>query len=93
MKNRKYELLVAIHELIEQALCEDRGISNEEITAFDKRFEAERALGLHTLDAEPGFDPYAPYMKEHAFATKVERMLARELDVDWDEYDRTVTTL
>src|SRR5580704_2235619 len=60
MKNAKYELLVAIHELIEQALVADRGITEEAINEFDIRFEEERKLGLHTIDEEPGFDPYAP---------------------------------
>ena len=93
MKNPKYELLIAIHELLEQALTADRGIAEKLINEFDHRFEAERELGQHTIDEEPGFDPYAPYLKEHAFATKVERMLAQELGVDWEKYNHIVNHL
>lgn len=93
MCNEDYELLVAVHELIEQHLCKKRGIKEPDITAFDVKFEKERDEGKHPADAEPGFDPKAPYVKEHTFATKIEKLLAKELGVDWDTYDKTVMSL
>jgi hypothetical protein len=90
MQNVDYEFLVAIHELIEAHLCRKRGISEEAITEFDKQFEEARVEG--NID-EPGDSPLAPYQKEHQFATKIERQLAEELGVNWEEYDRTVNSL
>jgi hypothetical protein len=90
MGNPLYEQLVAVHELVEKILCDARGITNESIDQFDIAFEAKRAEGN---EDEPGHDPMAPYHKEHVFAEKVERLLAAELGVDWDDYDRIVTEL
>jgi hypothetical protein len=93
MANEDYELLVAIHELIEQHLCAKRGISEQDITAFDVKFEKEREAGKRGPDEEPGFAKNAPYRREHAFATKIEKMLAKELGVEWELYDQTVMSL
>jgi hypothetical protein len=90
MKDWRYELLVAVHELIEQALCEHRGIPEELITKFDQDFESNR----EEFDtSEPGDSPGAPYRKEHFFATSVERLLASELGVDWKDYEETINSL
>jgi hypothetical protein len=86
----KYNYLIMIHELIESLLCMVRGISEEEVTDFDVTFEAERDRGKHTPEDEAGDDPRAPYRKEHAFATAIERLIARELNVDWLEYEQAV---
>lgn len=83
--NWKYELLVALHELIEVSLCKDRGISEPAIKAFDEHFEANRSV--FDPDSEPGDDPKAPYRKEHRFAENLERLFAAELGVNWDSYD------
>lgn len=90
MGNADYEFLVALHELVESYLCKKRGIAEESITDFDKKFEAERTA--ESLD-EPGNSPDAPYHKEHLFATSIERQVAAELGVDWDAYDETVINL
>jgi len=89
----KYASLVALHELIEVLLCEDRGITCEEVDAFDKSFEAARDTGTEPEDAEPGDSPFAPYRKEHFFATSLERLMAAELGVDWNVYDDAVMAL
>lgn len=88
--NWKYEALVAVHELVEKILCDARGISNDSIDTFDVAFEANRPNGN---DDEPGHDPTAPYHAEHVFAECIERLLAKELGVDWEEYDKTVVSL
>lgn len=88
-----YEFLVFIHELTEWYLTQKRGISEPSITKFDVMFEKEREEGKHSIDKEPGFDKRAPYLKEHTFATKIEKLLAKELGVNWSEYDRTVMEL
>lgn len=88
--NEDYAFLVGIHEQIEAWLCLKRGITQRAVDAFDMEFESRREPGD---ESEPGWEPHAPYHREHVFAEKVERMLADELGVDWDEYDRTVMGL
>ncbi len=88
-----YEFLVLIHELIEQYLTKRRGITEKSICEFDVQYEEERKKGLHPKDAEPGDDLKAPYRKEHKFATLLERLLAHELGVDWEEYEDIVMSL
>ena len=88
----RMELLVATHELMEDFLCQHRGIKEKAIMKFDIMFEKERAKGLWT-DEEPGDDPRSPYRKEHRFATRIERRLAKELNVSWKEYDKIINEL
>lgn len=87
-----YEFLVLIHEMIEWYLTQKRGIKEKDITNFDLMFEGECMDGKWT-DEEPGDDPRSPYRKEHKFATKIEKMVAKELGVDWDEYERILSEL
>ena len=90
MKDWRYELLTAVHELVENALCKHRGITDESIDAFDLKYQENRKV----VDvSEPGDSPKAPYFEEHQFANKVEKMFAEELDVDWVEYSKTVDRL
>ena len=85
MGDWRYEMLTAIHELVELSLCRHRGIGDDVIDAYDIKFNKGRAEG----DAsEPGDREDAPYHKEHAFASFIERELARELGVDWDAYSK-----
>jgi hypothetical protein len=48
MMDWRYEVLVAIHEIIEMALIRHRGIAEEGITEFDIRFEQNKDRGLVT---------------------------------------------
>jgi hypothetical protein len=86
MKDERHVFLVAIHELIEYELCRMRGIGDAEVVSFDSMFELERSVGLHSAASEPGDDPRAPYRKEHAFATMIERLVAQKLGVRWSDY-------
>lgn len=90
MDNEDYEFLVAVHELIEEYLTRKRGIKEEDITKFDMYYEDARQEGDIT---EPGNSPLAPYFKEHQFATIIEKQIADELGVDWEEYDKVVCSL
>lgn len=93
MGNDDYAFLVGIHEAIEQRLCEKRGITTEEVDAFDKKFETEREAGLHGDEDEAGDAPDAPYRKEHFFATNIEALISAELGVNWQEYEKVVYSL
>lgn len=90
MSDPRYELLVAVHELVEMALCRQKGITEEEVTKFDMAFEAARRTGDHS---EPGDSELAPYRDEHTFATFIERAVALKLGVDWDTYNKQVEEL
>ena len=89
--NWKYEALVAVHELIEVLLCHDRGISQQVVDDFDMSYE--RDIEEFGYDDEPGNEKDAPYHKEHKVATKVEKILAKELKVNWKEYDDHLNNL
>lgn len=90
MGNDDYEALVLLHELVEYLLVKKRGISLADIDKFDIAFEAQRQEGD---DREPGWEKDAPYHREHVFAESLERLMAAELGVDWDKYDRKVSSL
>jgi len=89
MNDQRYEFLIAMHETIEAYLAIHAGVSPEGVDRFDKAYEARRKAGD---DSEPGDDPRAPYHREHVFATKIERLLAVELGVNWRDYDREVSS-
>jgi hypothetical protein len=90
MKNPDYIFLVALHELCEAWLCFRRGISEKSVTKFDIAFEKVRKPG----DAsEPGDSPRAPYYFEHQVATRIEKIMAKELAVDWADYEDTIAIL
>lgn len=90
MGDWRKEIAVAMHELIEYALCRERNISQDDVDDFDRNFEARRLEG--NTD-EPGDDPSAPYHYEHQFATIIERAICLELGLDWKEYEKTINSL
>ena len=89
----RMNFLVMVHELIEYGLALARGIPEEEVTAFDIQFEKEREQGLHSEHDEPGDDKTNPYYREHFFATSIERIVAQELGVDWQDYGQEISKL
>lgn len=86
--NPKFELLIALHEFIEWFLTESKGIHEHDILKFDEQFEKDRNKGIHHEDAEPGDHKNSPYRKEHRFAENIERMVAHELGIDFNEYNQ-----
>ena len=93
LPDRRYEFLVAIHELIEAELCRHRGITEAEVTDWDTvKFRDSRNPYMAETD-EPGDDPAAPYHREHMFASKIERLLADELSVVWADYEVAIEKL
>ena len=79
LKNPRYEFLIALHEMVEMFLCHNRGIGEDMVDKFDFAFKGA---------GEPGDDPNSPYFREHQFATVIERMMAHELGVDWQSYNK-----
>lgn len=93
LRNADMEFLIMIHELIEYQLMKKRGITVKSVIDFDKQFEKDRLAGLHNDTEEPGDHPDAPYRKEHHFAEQIERQVAFELGVDWEEYGKKIEKL
>ena len=79
--NLKYNMLIAVHELVEAVLCAHNGVSQNDVDAFDMTYEGGE---------EPGDDMDAPYREEHCFATAVERMLCAAMGEPWTEYEERV---
>jgi hypothetical protein len=93
LNNKNYEFLVTIHELIEMLLVSHRNKSFARIDNFDIQFEKDRKKGKHSDRAEPGNSKKAPYHAEHKFATKIERLLAKELKVNWKKYENRIASV
>lgn len=90
LKDKRYEYLVLIHELVEYFLVKRAQISLKKIDDFDIKFEKTRKSG--NTD-EPGDCPAAPYYVQHQAAILVERLFAFILGVNWNHYDKTVLEL
>ncbi len=93
MNNADYEFMVAVHELIEAYLCLREGITDAEVSDFDIKFEQDREVGKHSSTAEPGNHPKAPYRRQHKFATKIEKLICRQLGISWETYDKAVVNM
>ena len=76
------EALLGIHEAVEAIMCKHNGVTQQQVDVFDQEYDK-----THTFDLNAGDDPAAPYVREHCFATAIERILCAELDVNWLEYD------
>ena len=85
--NIDYEFLILMHELTEWYLTQKRGIKEKDITKFDLWHLEEN------LDGEPGNHKDAPYRKEHQFATKIEKLICKELGINWYKYDKIIDSL
>lgn len=59
--------LYAMHELVEVALCQKEGVTQEQVDQFDFAFEGE---------SEPGDDPASPYRTQHRRAMLIEHLMA-----------------
>ena len=81
--NDNYNKLILIHELIEELLTSNAGISEASITKWDKE---------HLELLEPGAHEEAPYHKEHMIAEEIERFLCDKIGISWNEYDNQVET-
>ena len=66
--------LVALHELIEAALCDREGVSGKEVDDFDAAFGDQG-------DLEPGDDPAAPYRSQHRRACLIEFLMAQFMGI------------
>lgn len=85
-KNDLYDDIIFLHEFVEEITTRAKGIKEKEIMKHDLWFEGEVKKGNFPDDAEPGEHKNAPYRRQHLFAEKIERMVIKELNIDWKEY-------
>lgn len=78
----RYNFLIAIHELVEQFLCQFDGVEEKDVTDFDLK---------HLDSDEPGTLLTAPYRNQHADAEQVEKLMSNILGVNWKEYGDYIT--
>jgi hypothetical protein len=90
MDDWRFEFAVAIHELVECALCLWAGVSQKQVDDFDIAFEKRRTINDVR---EPGDATNAPYRVQHCVATGVERIVIALLGVSWQEYSDKVDSL
>lgn len=84
MRDWRYMVLVAVHELVEWALCRHRRISPRTVDRWD----------LSHLDSDdPGNLTGCPYRAEHLFASQIEQSLAQALEVNWGDYEQAIARL
>lgn len=87
-QNPDYNFLTMVHELLELYLTQKNKISDKKIMKFDVWFEKEKAKGKFKKFPSPGWHPKAPYRHEHIFAHKIEMLLAKELGVNKNKYEK-----
>ena len=80
--DRRYEWLIAIHELVEKVINESRGISNGAVDAYD--------FARIGKGCEPGDESVCPYRDSHCIATAVERLLCGVMGLSWSEYEAAI---
>jgi hypothetical protein len=81
--DKKTNFLVALHEIVEQFMCQEAGITTQEVDEWD--------MSHPELD-EPGDDVRCPYHKQHDIAIRVERFVAGRsgLNMNWDEHEARI---
>jgi len=93
MGNEKYEFLVALHEFIESYLLYLRGADFQGIDEWENQFTKETRKGLRPENAIAGEQEDCPYKDEHRLAIEVEKMVAKYLGVNWEEYEKYLDEL
>jgi hypothetical protein len=76
--------------LFEVGLCAEKGITQEQVDAFDLAYEKTRPEGD---DSEPGDHIDAPYRDQHCFATAAERMFIAACGIAWEDYAKAIEAL
>ncbi|MDP2676253.1 MAG: hypothetical protein Q8O83_01020 [bacterium] len=90
LKDPDYNFLILVHELIELYLTQRRGIPEPKIKKFDEWFQREKTKGRFRRFKGGASLKLSPYRREHLFALKIEKLLAKELGKNWKKYDEAV---
>lgn len=84
MSDRRYEYLVAIHEIVEALLCKYNGVSEESVDDWDMN---------HLDSGDPANESGCPYWPHHFLAQSIEYNLAVKIETDWEKYCDEVDSL
>lgn len=94
MGDWKYELAVAIHEMVEMFDCIDKDVSQETVDKYDMAFETLRGQHPDIIGhTEPGDMPTAPYHESHQLATLVEKQYVVGNGISWQAYEEIINNL
>lgn len=89
MSDERFELALAVHELVEAILCRHNGVLQSTVDEYDIEFEAKNPQAK----IEAGDQSDCPYAKEHSLASAAERIVSAELGVPWKQYDNELNKL
>lgn len=82
--DRRAEIGLIVHELVEALLCEHNGVTEREVDAWDL---------THLDDPDPGSNPNAPYHSEHMTATAAEKTVIDDLSLSWQKYEEILKSV
>jgi len=85
----RYNLLYARHEMDEAFLCKHNGLSTKVVDDWCNKPDGAAECGEGNPDSLSGYGE-APYQSQHNDALVAEWIMARLLDVRWDEYGKAV---
>ncbi len=89
--NWKWNVCIAIHELVEALACKANGVTQEQVDAFDLGWKPN--FGFE----EPGEDPRSPYFTEHSVASLIEKQmfdaLIPDVSTEWELYEARLEAL
>jgi hypothetical protein len=89
----RYNLLTALGQQIELALCKQAGVTSEQIQAFAVAHGKRRRAGDSDYQGAPGDHPDAPHKKAYRFAQQMLKQIAPELGIVWSRYQRALEAL
>jgi len=93
LRDWRYNLLTALGQQIEMALCKQAGVTSEQIQAFAVAHGKRRRAGDSDYQGAPGDHPDAPHKQAHRFAQQMLKQIAPELGVVWSRYQRALEAL
>lgn len=89
--NWRWNVCVALHELVEALTCKADGVTTEEVDAFDVNWKPFESF------EEPGEDPRAPYFEQHSVASFHEQQLFDFMfpteENGWEDYEAKLEEL
>ena len=76
--NEQYNTLIAVHELVEAALCRFAGITSEQVDEWDMKAPFANGDGPYTAGC--------PYLMQHNCAEMIERSVCTWMELSWEVY-------
>lgn len=93
LNHELYNVMIAVHEIIEFALLRHRKFSDKDIDAFDLEWEERLIKGKIGPESEPGFAADCPYIREHTMAMAIEMQMCAMAGVNWEQYNEAIAAL